>query len=129
MRIFPPTYQSGKSQEVKLVSKRLRKLKWHIEIQNDGETADVLTCRLNRGNAFFRPKVKAIPGGNVTAAFLGGSYKANFAGLIGKAYLLEVKPSRKAKGRRKRRTFLSTVTSAMAPAKRDGILARAETAK
>lgn len=122
-------YNSGAAQEVKQTSKRLKTLKWHFEIQNDGETADRLTCRLTRKNNYFKVKLKTAAGANVTAAANSGLLNGDLEGGETARYKLEVKPTRKAKDKAKKRTFKFSIASGSDGSKQDGVRAKAKTKK
>ena len=122
-------YNTGSGQTTTLTSKNLKTLKWYFEIQNDGETADQLACRLTRKNNYFKAKLKTATGANVTAAAYAGILRGGLAGGETERYKLEVKPTRKAKDKAKKRTFKFSTISGGDGSKQDILQALAKTKK
>lgn len=96
-------------------SKKLKKLTFHGTVQNDGPNADTLTVSGTRKNAYFRVKYFQLSGGksNITGAVIAGPQTwMDLATEEVRLLQIEVKPKRKAKDKKKSRTFSLTTTSA-----------------
>ena len=123
-------YVIGKAQEYRLVSKRLKRMRWYLGVENDGETEDTFSSLLTRRNGFFNAQIFDVgTSENVTASANVGTLSFTLQGGESQSYRLDVKPSRKARNKRKRKVFSFTVQSANRLDLMDGVRARAETKK
>lgn len=123
-------YVMGKSQEYRLISKRGKRLRWYVRLENDGETEDTFSSLLTRKNGFFNGQLfDYATGANVTAAANVGSLTRTLAGGASQVYRLDVKPSKKTRGKKKKKIFSLTSRSGNSPGLMDGVRAKAETKK
>lgn len=116
-------------QRVQLVSKRARRLKWFIDVENDGETDDEILTQLSRGNRLFKVKLLSNRSGNVTALANIGRLKMETGAGDAISYQLVCKPSKTTRGKKKKKIFSLPVRSATERTKSDLIQARAVTSK
>jgi fibronectin type 3 domain-containing protein len=122
-------YGKGPSQELRQKSKKLRGLRWYVAAENDGETGDSLVAQLTGGNRFFPVSLRTIQGGNVTAQALAGSLSLSLQSGVSENFLIDTKPSKAARGKRKRMFLDFTLRSETDGTLTDTVTAMAETVK
>ena len=123
-------YIISKAQEIRKTSKRMRRLRWYITNENDGETNDQFIHTLTRSNKYFKGTLTDMTRGtNVTAAANAGILQNDVTGGQVDRYRLDVKPTLRTRNKRKSRSFLFSTHSTQAPDLFDGVRAKGQTAK
>ena len=122
--------KTGARQTVTKRSRRRKKVRFSLLLQNDGVNPDELTVRATRGNRIFRAKYfqKTAGGGrnNVTAPVVTGFHQVPLAGGAQVAIDLETKRKGRRTGRMKKKTFRFTGSSRQAPGRSDTVKAKAK---
>jgi hypothetical protein len=122
-------YNTGSGQKITQKSKNRKKLKWYFGIENDGNKSDDFPISLTGKNNYFRTKLRASNGANVTASATVGTLQASLASGEKTLYKFEVKPTSKSKEKSKSRTFSFRTRSTTAIEKYDIAKAKAKTKK
>lgn len=122
-------YVFGNAQIQKLVSKRLKKLQFALVAQNDGENEDTFLVSISKGNQLFRSIVRDSTGRNVTGAASSGLFTQVLADAAQTPFSLQVIPSKKLRGKRRKRNFTFSIRSTEDSRLTDTARATAQTAK
>ena len=124
--VFDPT---GNRQRLVQRSRNGRRLSWFACFENDGSLPDDLNGRGLQGNRFFNVKYREGSLNITGLMFLGQYQAANLVSGEKKLIRIDVKPTRRARGRQKARTFAVTLTSVGEPGLSDRAKPIARTVK
>ncbi len=121
----------GNSQRVILKSSKRKKRTWTLNLQNDGSIDDLVRVRGSKGNKLFRVTYRQRISGsfrNVSSSILRGR-NVTLANRSAESFRIEITPTSRTKGRKKKKTFSFTGTSTNDSSKNDLVKARIEMIK